>query len=69
MAWFGARSAAIYGVEAHLFGVEVYMPPAGSARDFVTVGMPDTAVRESRERGCLQSGPFARRTTPSPMPG
>lgn len=26
------------------------MYPAGSARDFVTVGMPDTAVRESRER-------------------
>jgi magnesium chelatase family protein len=23
---------------------------SGSARDFVTVGMPDTAVRESRER-------------------
>jgi len=26
------------------------MYPAGTARDFVTVGMPDTAVRESRER-------------------
>ena len=26
------------------------MYPAGSARDFITVGMPDTAVRESRER-------------------
>ncbi len=26
------------------------MYPAGSSRDFVTVGMPDTAVRESRER-------------------
>jgi len=26
------------------------MYPSGSARDFVTVGMPDTAVRESRER-------------------
>ena len=26
------------------------MYPGGSARDFVTVGMPDTAVRESRER-------------------
>ena len=26
------------------------MYPGGQARDFVTVGMPDTAVRESRER-------------------
>lgn len=26
------------------------MYPSGSARDFVTVSMPDTAVRESRER-------------------
>ncbi len=26
------------------------MYPSGSARDFITVGMPDTAVRESRER-------------------
>lgn len=26
------------------------MYPSGSSRDFVTVGMPDTAVRESRER-------------------
>jgi magnesium chelatase family protein len=50
MALFRTRSAAIYGVEAHLIDVEVDMYPAGSARDFVTVGMPDTAVRESRER-------------------
>jgi len=26
------------------------MYSGGSARDFITVGMPDTAVRESRER-------------------
>jgi len=50
MALFRTRSAAIYGVEAHLIDVEVDMYPSGSARDFVTVGMPDTAVRESRER-------------------
>ena len=30
--------------------VEVDMYKSGSARDFITVGMPDTAVRESRER-------------------
>ena len=50
MALFRTRSAAIYGIEGHLIDVEVDMYPAGSARDFVTVGMPDTAVRESRER-------------------
>ena len=30
--------------------VEVDMYPSGTARDFVTVGMPDAAVKESRER-------------------
>jgi len=49
MALFKTRSAAVYGIEAHLIDVEVDMYP-GSARDFITVGMPDTAVRESRER-------------------
>jgi magnesium chelatase family protein len=39
----------VYGIDAHLIDVEVDMYP-GSARDLVTVGMPDTAVRESRER-------------------
>ena len=39
----------MYGIEAHLIDVEVDMY-AGSARDLITVGMPDTAVRESRER-------------------
>ncbi len=50
MALFRTRSAAVFGIHAHLIDVEVDMYPAGSARDFVTVGMPDTAVRESRER-------------------
>jgi magnesium chelatase family protein len=49
MALFHTRSAAVFGIEAHLVDVEVDMYQ-GSARDFVTVGMPDTAVRESRER-------------------
>ncbi len=39
----------MYGIDAHLIDVEVDLYN-GSARDFVTVGMPDTAVRESRER-------------------
>ncbi len=50
MALFRTQSAAVYGIEAHLIDVEVDMYPSGNARDFVTVGMPDTAVRESRER-------------------
>src|SRR5579862_7965949 len=49
MALFTTHSAAVSGIEAHLIDVEVDMYP-GANRDFVTVGMPDTAVRESRER-------------------
>ncbi len=50
MPLFRTRSAAVFGIEAHVIDVEVDMYSGGSARDFVTVGMPDTAVRESRER-------------------
>jgi len=50
MALFRTRSAAVFGIDAHLIDVEVDMYSSGSARDFVMVGMPDTAVRESRER-------------------
>ena len=50
MALYCAKSAAVYGIDARPVDVEVDMYPSGSARDFVTVGMPDTAVRESRER-------------------
>src|ERR1700726_2209565 len=49
MALFRPRSAAIFGIDAHLIDGEVDMYP-GQNRDFITVGMPDTAVRESRER-------------------
>jgi len=49
MALFHTRSAAVFGIDAHLIEVEVDMYPSAS-RDFITVGMPDTAVRESRER-------------------
>ena len=50
MALFRTLSAAIQGIDAHLIDVEVDMYPSGSSRDFVTVGMPDAAVKESRER-------------------
>ena len=55
MALFKTRTAAVYGIDAHLIDVEVDMYSSGSARDFFLVGMPDTAVRESRERN--QIGP------------
>lgn len=50
MGLFRTRTAAVFGIDAHLIDVEVDLYPSGSARDFITVGMPDMAVRESRER-------------------
>jgi magnesium chelatase family protein len=50
VALFRTRSAAIFGIDAHPVEVEVDMYPGGSQRDFVVVGMPDLAVRESRDR-------------------
>jgi magnesium chelatase family protein len=50
VALFRTRSAAVYGIDAHMIDVEVDMYPSGTQRDFITVGMPDTAVKESRER-------------------
>jgi magnesium chelatase family protein len=49
MALFSTLSAAVYGIDAHLVDVEVDMYP-GNQRDIITVGMPDVAVKESRER-------------------
>jgi magnesium chelatase family protein len=49
MALFKTRSAAVYGIDAHLIDVEVDLF-AGNPRESVMVGMPDMAVRESRER-------------------
>ena len=50
MALFKTRSAAVYGIDAHLIDIEVDLFSAGSPRDSRIVGMPDLAVRESRER-------------------
>lgn len=46
---FKTISASVYGIDAHLIEVEV---DVGSARmqDFNVVGLPDNAVKESRER-------------------
>jgi magnesium chelatase family protein len=49
VALFKTRTAAVYGIDAHPIDVEVDLYSSGSARDFFLVGMPDTAVRESRE--------------------
>jgi len=50
MPLFRTRSAAIFGIEARPIDIEVDLYPGGSSRDFRMVGMPDTAVKESRER-------------------
>ena len=50
MPLFKTRSAAVYGIDAHPVDVEVDLYRGGVGRDFMLVGMPDTAVRESRER-------------------
>jgi Subunit ChlI of Mg-chelatase len=46
---FKTISASVYGIDAHCVDVEV---DVGSARvqDFNVVGLPDNAVKESRER-------------------
>ncbi len=48
---FKARSAAVYGIDAHLIDVEIDFSQIKSEKEtFSTVGLPDAAVRESRDR-------------------
>jgi magnesium chelatase family protein len=48
---FTALSAAVYGIDANLIDVEVDFSGQVSEKDiFHTVGLPDAAVRESRDR-------------------
>src|SRR5437899_815377 len=48
---FKTQSAAVYGIDANIIEVEVDVGPARAADDnFQTVGLPDAAVRESRQR-------------------
>ncbi len=48
---FKALSAAVYGIDANLIDVEVDLSTAAMEKDiFHTVGLPDAAVRESRDR-------------------
>ena len=66
MPLFKTRSAAIYGIDAHPIDVEVDLHSYGSAKDTRMVGMPDVAVRESRERiksALMNSGfPYPNKT-------
>jgi magnesium chelatase family protein len=51
MALFKARSAAVYGIDAHIIEVEVDFSGVKLPEEvFHTVGLPDAAVRESRDR-------------------
>ena len=48
---FKALSAAVYGIDANLIDVEVDYSGVVAEKDiFHTVGLPDAAVRESRDR-------------------
>ena len=48
---FKALSAAVYGIDANLIDVEVdYSGVISNEDHFHTVGLPDAAVRESRDR-------------------
>ena len=48
---FKTLSAAVYGIDAHIIDVEVDVSGIKTNEDhFLTVGLPDAAVRESRDR-------------------
>lgn len=51
---FLSQSAAVYGIDALIVDIEVNLQPAPKKDDgspgFTVVGLPDTAIRESRER-------------------
>ena len=48
---FKSLSAAVYGIDAHIIDVEVDYSGVRTKDDwFHTVGLPDAAVRESRDR-------------------
>jgi magnesium chelatase family protein len=48
---FKVLSAAVYGIDANLIDVEVdYSGVVSNEDHFHTVGLPDAAVRESRDR-------------------
>src|SRR3982074_3834484 len=68
---FRTQSAAVYGIDANLVDVEVDLTPVRNETDtpasVTIVGLPDLAVRESRERiraaitNCAFFFPFQKR--------
>jgi magnesium chelatase family protein len=46
---FRVQSAAVFGIQAYPVSVEVDLS-SGQKLEFLTVGLPDPAVRESKER-------------------
>src|SRR5437899_13066769 len=48
---FKTQSAAVFGIDANIIEVEVDVGPSRDPKEnFQTVGLPDAAVRESRQR-------------------
>ena len=51
---FLTQSSAVYGIDALIVDIEVNLQPIPNEADItppvIIVGLPDTAVRESRER-------------------
>ena len=43
-------SAAVFGIDAYVVEVEVDLAPGGFGGSYIVVGLPDNAVKESRER-------------------
>src|ERR1041385_6962593 len=75
---FRALSAAVYGIDANLVDVEVDLTPARNEVDqtpaVIVVGLPDAAVRESRERirAAINNSAFffpPPKNTNNPAPG
>ena len=63
---FKALSAAVYGIEANLINVEIDFSPMISEKAiFSVVGLPDAAVRESRDRvrAAIKNSGFAMPST------
>ncbi len=59
---FKALSAAVYGIDAHIIDVEVDFSGIQEQEErFSTVGLPDAAVRESRDRvrAAIQNSGFS----------
>jgi magnesium chelatase family protein len=53
---FRTLSAAVYGIDANLIDVEVDVGEHRSEKEnFMTVGLPDAAVRESKRRSWERS--------------